>query len=264
MINCDTLFIIPSKASARLTPQCSMPPSKKAMMRIFTNMIQVILLSTRSRKNKTQEKIVALVYEHLAAEEIEKLDECYLFAHLKKRFMPWTSSDQLADNLHECHMKTLPFVGEKRKKTTKEETERLISKAILQERGRMQAQISSQIQNAIDNAIPSLFDASDDPLLHTTRHSNLFGSQSKLRRLQVPQTLVDLRLFLQEIRNDPMMISSRGENSAKKAEKTIEVKQEQDDEIDFWTDSYASEMMRYQLRSKHKTSWKRYLDNYEV
>ncbi|GKA72996.1 hypothetical protein Tco_0779212 [Tanacetum coccineum] len=46
------------------------------------------------------------------------------------------------------------------RKTTKEETERLISKAILQECGRMQAQISSQIQNAIDNAIPSLVDTS--------------------------------------------------------------------------------------------------------
>ncbi|GKF01483.1 hypothetical protein Tco_0028406 [Tanacetum coccineum] len=46
------------------------------------------------------------------------------------------------------------------RKTTKEETERLISKAILQKRGRMQAHISSQIQNEIDNAIPSLVDAS--------------------------------------------------------------------------------------------------------
>ncbi|GJU72419.1 hypothetical protein Tco_1263824 [Tanacetum coccineum] len=44
------------------------------------------------------------------------------------------------------------------RKTTKEETERLISKAILQERGGMHAQISSQIQNAIDNDIPSLVD----------------------------------------------------------------------------------------------------------
>ncbi|GJY55678.1 copia protein [Tanacetum coccineum] len=112
----------------------------------------------------------------------------YLFAHLKKRFMPRTSSDQLADNLHDVMMETLPsLVKEKvteqvkkevpaqvrdqvpvylaeglilERKTTKEETERLISKAILQERGRMQAQISSQIQNAIDNAIPSLVDAS--------------------------------------------------------------------------------------------------------
>ncbi|GJZ23152.1 hypothetical protein Tco_0560611 [Tanacetum coccineum] len=102
--------------------------------------------------------------------------------------MPRTSSDQLADNLHDVMMETLPsLVKEKvteqvkkevpaqvrdqvpvylaeglilERKTTKEETERLISKAILQERGRMQAQISSQIQNAIDNAIPSLVDAS--------------------------------------------------------------------------------------------------------
>ncbi|GJX95740.1 hypothetical protein Tco_0351538 [Tanacetum coccineum] len=91
----------------------------------------------------------------------------YLFVHLKKRFMPRTSSDQLADNLHDVMMETLPsLVKEKvteqvkkevpaqvrdqvlvylaeglilERKTTKEETERLISKAILQERGRMQA-----------------------------------------------------------------------------------------------------------------------------
>ncbi|GJR46319.1 hypothetical protein Tco_1314422 [Tanacetum coccineum] len=112
----------------------------------------------------------------------------YLFAHLKKRFMPRTSSDQLADNLHDVMMETLPsLVKEKvteqvkkevpaqvrdqvpvylakglilERKTTTEETERLISKAILNERGRMQEHISSQIQNAIDNAIPSLVDAS--------------------------------------------------------------------------------------------------------
>ncbi|GJU55194.1 hypothetical protein Tco_1228908 [Tanacetum coccineum] len=120
--------------------------------------------------------------------EITRNDMVYLFAHLKKRFMPRTSSDQLADNLHDVMMETLPsLVKEKvteqvkkevhvqvrnqvpvylaeglimERKLTKEETERLISKAILQERGHMQAQISSQIQNAIDNAIPSLVDAS--------------------------------------------------------------------------------------------------------
>ncbi|GJS10031.1 hypothetical protein Tco_0366827 [Tanacetum coccineum] len=87
----------------------------------------------------------------------------YLFAHLKKRFMPWTSSDQLADNLLDAMMETLPsLVKEKvteqvkkevpvqvrdqvpvylakglilERKMTKEETKRLISKAILQERG---------------------------------------------------------------------------------------------------------------------------------
>ncbi|GJT48073.1 hypothetical protein Tco_0974230 [Tanacetum coccineum] len=90
----------------------------------------------------------------------------YLFAHLKKRFMPRTSSDQLADNLHDVMMETLPsLVKEKvteqvkkevpvqvrdqvpvylaegfflERKSTKEETERLIA-AILQERGQIVA-----------------------------------------------------------------------------------------------------------------------------
>ncbi|GKF79357.1 hypothetical protein Tco_0234925, partial [Tanacetum coccineum] len=42
---------------------------------------------------------------------------------------------------------------------TKEEMERMIAKAILQERGNIQAKISLQIQNAIDNHIPSQVDA---------------------------------------------------------------------------------------------------------
>ncbi|GKA18377.1 hypothetical protein Tco_0698292 [Tanacetum coccineum] len=41
---------------------------------------------------------------------------------------------------------------------TKEEMERMIAKAILQERGNIQAEISSQIQKAIDNHIPSQVD----------------------------------------------------------------------------------------------------------
>ncbi|GKD30354.1 hypothetical protein Tco_1241132, partial [Tanacetum coccineum] len=91
--------------------------------------------------------------------------------------MTRTLSDQLADNLYDVIIETLPsLVKEKvteqvkkevptqvrdqvpvylakglilERKTTKEETKRLIFKAILQERGRIQAQISSQIQNAI-------------------------------------------------------------------------------------------------------------------
>ncbi|GJR09554.1 hypothetical protein Tco_0792206 [Tanacetum coccineum] len=102
--------------------------------------------------------------------------------------MPRTSSDQLVDNLHDVMMETLPsLVKEKvteqvkkevpmqvrdqvpvylteglilERKTTKEETKRLISKAILKERRRMQEHISLQIQNTIKNAIPSLVDAS--------------------------------------------------------------------------------------------------------
>ncbi|GJW76024.1 retrovirus-related pol polyprotein from transposon TNT 1-94 [Tanacetum coccineum] len=251
----------------------------------------------------------------------------YLFAHLKKRFMPRTSSDQLADNLHDVMMETLPsLVKEKvteqvkkevpaqvrdqvpvylaeglilERKTTKEETERLISKAILQERGRMQAQISSQIQNAIDNAIPSLVDASvrsymsghilhvhpaqvqsssvpeqqhqlylamkADPLLQQQDIAIWLALQMKFEKTQVPHTACRPSAVRTRDQDDPHDDAHpEGENSAKR-QKTSEYEayvsgesssgqdnveepgpstsgnQEQDDEFDFWTDSYASD-----------------------
>ncbi|GJR51172.1 hypothetical protein Tco_1401693 [Tanacetum coccineum] len=233
----------------------------------------------------------------------------YLFAHLKKRFMPRTSSDQLADNLHDVMMETLPsLVKAKRvekdnkglileRKTTKEETERLISKAILQERGRMQAHISSQIQNAIDNAIPSLVDASvrsymsghilhvhpaqvqsssvpeqqhqlylamkADPLLQQQDIAIWLALQMKFEKTQVPHTACRPSAVRTRDQDDPHDDAHpEGENSAKR-QKTSEYEayvsgesssgqdnveepgpstsgnQEQDDEFDFWTDSYA-------------------------
>ncbi|GJT64428.1 hypothetical protein Tco_1015908 [Tanacetum coccineum] len=251
----------------------------------------------------------------------------YLFAHLKKRFMPRTSSDQLADNLHDVMMETLPsLVKEKvteqvkkevpaqvrdqvpvylakglilERKTTKEETERLISKAILQERGRMQEQISSQIQNAIDNAIPSLVDASvrsymsghilhvhpaqvqsssvpeqqhqlylamkADPLLQQQDIAIWLALQMKFEKTQVPHTACRPSAVRTRDQDDPHDDAHpEGENSAKR-QKTSEYEayvsgesssgqdnveepgpstsgnQEQDDEFDFWTDSYASD-----------------------
>ncbi|GKB28150.1 hypothetical protein Tco_0867551 [Tanacetum coccineum] len=112
----------------------------------------------------------------------------YLFAHLRARFMPRNSFNTLADNLHDVMIKTLPTMIDKHikeqvmkqvpeqvrnhvpvyvaeglileRQKAKEETERLIAKAILQERGNIQAQISTQIKNAIANVIPSQVDAS--------------------------------------------------------------------------------------------------------
>ncbi|GJX50827.1 hypothetical protein Tco_0277672 [Tanacetum coccineum] len=159
-----------------------------------------------SREEQEARENVALVDEHLAAEEIEKLVEeytnvddssptrhddtsipgtriepemnkespeveivqekeeettkdtecgtkyCYTLTEQVKKEVPVQVRDQVPVYLAEG------LILER--KSTKEEMERLIAKAILQERGRMQAQISSQIQNAIDNAIPSLVDAS--------------------------------------------------------------------------------------------------------
>ncbi|GJW31982.1 hypothetical protein Tco_0052014 [Tanacetum coccineum] len=202
-------------------------------------------------------------------------------------FMPQKSSDQLANNLHDVMMEMLPsLVKEKvteqvkkevptqvrdqvpvyvakglimERKTTKEETERLISKAILQERGRMQAHISSQIQNAIDNAIPSLVDASvrsymSGHILHV--------HPAQVQSSSVPEQQHQLYLAMKDDPHDDA--HPEGENSAKR-QKTSEYEayvsgesssgqvnveepgpstlgnQEQDDEFDFWTDSYASD-----------------------
>ncbi|GKB14092.1 hypothetical protein Tco_0848015 [Tanacetum coccineum] len=62
--------------------------------------------------------------------------------------MPRTSSDQLADNLHDVIMETLPSL-------VKEKVTEQVKKEVL-----VQAQISSQVQSVIDNAIHSLVDAS--------------------------------------------------------------------------------------------------------
>ncbi|GKC56410.1 hypothetical protein Tco_1084008 [Tanacetum coccineum] len=112
----------------------------------------------------------------------------YLFVHLRERFMLRKSSDQLADDLHDVMAETLPSM--KKDHVTKqvkkqvpeqvrdqvlvyvvkglilerqkinEEMQRMVDKAILQERRNIQAQISSQIQKAIDDSIPSQVDAS--------------------------------------------------------------------------------------------------------
>ncbi|GJZ04578.1 hypothetical protein Tco_0537853 [Tanacetum coccineum] len=112
----------------------------------------------------------------------------YLFAHLQARFVPRKSLDTLADNLHDVMVETLPVMVDKHikdqvvkqvpkqvrnqvlvyvakglileRQKAKEERERLIAKAILQQFGNIQAQIQTYIDNAIANVIPSQVDAS--------------------------------------------------------------------------------------------------------
>ncbi|GJZ06488.1 retrovirus-related pol polyprotein from transposon TNT 1-94, partial [Tanacetum coccineum] len=131
------------------------------------------------------------IHTNLVSSDTEKLQELTdtphttsssSLPHKKKSF------DTLADNLHDVMVETLPTIVDKHVKKqvmqqvpeqvrnqvpvyvaeglilerqkAKEETERLIAKAILQERGNIQAQISTQIENAIANVIPSQVDAS--------------------------------------------------------------------------------------------------------
>ncbi|GKD41602.1 hypothetical protein Tco_1261809 [Tanacetum coccineum] len=155
------------------------------------------------------------------------------------------------------------------RKSTKEEMERLIAKAILQVRGSMQAQISSQIQNAIDNAIPSLVDAyvrsymsghilhvhpaqvqsssvpeqqhqlylamKANPLLQQQDIAIWLALQMKFEKTQVPQTACRSSAVRTRDQDDPHDDAHpEGENSP-----STSGNQEQDDEFDFWIESYA-------------------------
>ncbi|GKC53949.1 hypothetical protein Tco_1076694 [Tanacetum coccineum] len=224
----------------------------------------------------------------------------YLFEHLKERFLSRKSFDTLADHLQEVMVESLPtmvdtHIKEQVKKQvpeqvrdqvpvyvaeglilerqkTKEEMERMIAKAILQERGNIQAEISSQIQKAIDNQIPSQVDASvrsymSGHILHV--------HPAQTQTLSVPEQQYQLYLSMKD-NPQPSAVRPRdqddphddahpeGENSAKR-QKTSEYEayvsgesssrqvneeergpstsgnQEQEDDYDFWTDSYASD-----------------------
>ncbi|GJR72660.1 hypothetical protein Tco_0085025 [Tanacetum coccineum] len=249
-----------------------------------------------------------------------------LFAHLRARFMPRKSFDTLADNLHDVMVESLPDIVDKHvkkqvmqqvpeqvrnqvpvyvaeglileRKKAKEETERLIAKAILQERGNIQAQISTQIENAIANVIPSQVDASvrnymsghilhvhpaqsqtssvpeqqyqlylamkADPQLQQQDIAIWLALQMKFERHTVLQTACRTPAVRPRDQDDPHDDAHpEGENSAKR-QKTSEYEayvsgesssgqvfqeeqapstsgnQEQDDDFDFWTDSYAT------------------------
>ncbi|GJR84901.1 hypothetical protein Tco_0155686 [Tanacetum coccineum] len=180
----------------------------------------------------------------------------------------------------------------------KEETDKMIAKAMLQERGKLQAEISSQIQQAIDINIPSLVDASvrsymsghilhvhpaqpqtssvpeqqyqmylsmkADPQLQQQDITIWLALQMKFKTFQVPQTTCRTSAIRPRDQDDPHDDAhSKGENSAKRP-KTSEYEahvtgesfgqvnekeqgqsslrnQEQTDDYDFWTESYASD-----------------------
>ncbi|GKA76862.1 hypothetical protein Tco_0783323 [Tanacetum coccineum] len=385
---------IPERRSTPLTPPSPVPNVDKADEMILQDTLHVSLAEHKSREEHEARENVALVDEHLASKEIEKMvdgqenvvddssiprnDESnipgtrieprsnkespkveitkdkeveiteetlvvditnvvipvnlqgrygYLFAYLRARFMPRKSFNTLADNLHDVMVETLPTMVDKHikeqvmkqvpeqvrnqvlvyvaeglileRQKAKEETERLIAKAILQERGNIQAQILTQIENAIANVIPSQVDASvrsymsghilhvhpaqsqtssvpdqqyqlylamkADPQLQQQDIAIWLALQMKFERNTVPQTACRTPAVRPRDQDDPHDDAHpEGENSAKR-QKTSEYEayvsgesssgqvfqeeqapstsgnQEQDDDFDFWTDSYASD-----------------------
>ncbi|GJS22909.1 hypothetical protein Tco_0451541 [Tanacetum coccineum] len=152
--------------------------------------------------------VILSLTEHKSREEQEAGENValgrygYLFAHLKKRFMPRTSSDQLADNLHDVMMETLPSLVKEKMKFEKTQVP----------------------QTACRSSVVRTRDQ-DDP--HDDAHPE--GENSAKR-----QKTSEYEAYVSGE-------SSSGQVNVEEPGPSTLGNQEQDDEFDFWTDSYASD-----------------------
>ncbi|GJV06646.1 hypothetical protein Tco_1344302 [Tanacetum coccineum] len=262
----------------------------------------VIHVNANEEEEEITDEVSSRIHTDLVSSDTEKLQELtgrygYFFKHLRAKFLSRKSFDTLADHLQEVMVESLPTMVDKHikeqvkkqvpeqvkvqvpvyvakgllleRQQNKEETYKIIAKAILQERGKLQAEISLQIQNVIDTNIPSLVDASirsymSGHILHVhpaqPQTTSVQEQQYQLYLLMKvgPQTFV-VRPRDQDNPHDDA--HPEGKNSAKR-QKTSEYEahvtgessgqvnekeqgqsssrnQEQTDDYDFWTDSYA-------------------------
>ncbi|GJR15228.1 hypothetical protein Tco_0797880 [Tanacetum coccineum] len=217
------------------------------------------------------------IHTDLVSSDTEKLQELtgrygYLFEHLRAKFLSRKSFDTHADHLQEVMVESLPTMVDKH---IKEQVEKQVPEQVkvqVPERGRLQDEISSQIEQAIDNNIPYLVDAS---VRNYMSGHILHVHPAQPQTTSVPEQQYQLYLLM---KNNPQLTSavhprdqddphddapSEGENSAKR-QKTSEYEahvtressehvnkreqspsssgnQEQVDDYDFWTESYASD-----------------------
>ncbi|GJZ75110.1 hypothetical protein Tco_0639575 [Tanacetum coccineum] len=221
---------IPERRSTRLTPPAPVP--------------------TEAREN------VALVDEHLASEKIEKMvygqenivDDSSIPRNDEPN-IPGTRIEPRSD-------KESPKVEIDKEKEVKISKEK-------EERGNIQAQIKTRIDNAIANVIPSQVDASVRSYMSGYI---LYVHSAQSQTSSVPEQQYQLTSVVRpRDQDDPYDDAHpKGENSAKR-QKTSEYEayvsgesssgqvfqeeqapstsgnQEQDDDFNFWTDSYASD-----------------------
>ncbi|GJS61595.1 hypothetical protein Tco_0656379 [Tanacetum coccineum] len=155
------------------------------------------------------------------------------------------------------------------------EMEQMIAKAVLQERGNIQAKIFSQIQKAIDNHIPSQVDAlvrsymsghisSCSSLVSITKHQsvpdqtistisfheNVFQLQQQELAIWLGLQIKFKNLFREswhigkkDIEYDRYMSGESSSVQVNEEERGLSTlgNQEQVDDYDFWTDSYSSD-----------------------
>ncbi|GJW85340.1 retrovirus-related pol polyprotein from transposon TNT 1-94, partial [Tanacetum coccineum] len=139
-------------------------------------------------------------------------------------FLSRKSFDTLADHFQEVMVKSLPTMVDMH---IKEQVKKQVPEQVRDQvpRGNIQDEISSQIQKTIDNHIPSQVDASDEP--HDDAHPE--GDNSAKR-----QKTSEYEAYVSGE-------SSSGQDLQEELAPSTSGNQEQDDDFDFWTDSYASD-----------------------
>ncbi|GJS71025.1 hypothetical protein Tco_0703866 [Tanacetum coccineum] len=187
----------------------------------------------------------------------------YLFEHLKQRFLSRKSFDTLADHLQEVMVESLPIM--------KSIDNQIHSQVDASVRSYMSGHIlhvhpvQSQTQSVPEQQYQLYLSMKNDPQLQQQDIAIWLALQMKFENLQVQQTTCRPFAVRPRYQDDPHDDAHpEGENSAKR-QKTSEYKayvsgesssrqvneeergpstlgnQEQEDDYDFWTDSYASD-----------------------
>ncbi|GKD18836.1 hypothetical protein Tco_1207994, partial [Tanacetum coccineum] len=135
----------------------------------------------------------------------------YLFAHLRARFMPRKSLDTLADNLHDVMVETLPAMVDKH-----------IREQVMKQDGNMKFERNTVLQIACRTPAVHPRDQ-DDP--HDDAHPKGENIAKRQKTLEY-EAYVSGESSSRQVFQEEQAPSTSGN-------------QEQNDDFDFWTDSYA-------------------------
>ncbi|GJW17263.1 hypothetical protein Tco_0024699 [Tanacetum coccineum] len=244
----------------------------------------------RCREEQEAKENVALVDEHLASEEIEKMvegpEKCllmivqslgminsnipgtrmraqegcygYLFAHLRARFMPRKSFDTLADNLHDVMVETLPTMVDKhiKEQVMKQVPEQVQNQVLvnveifrLKSRHKLRMQLPMSFLLKLMHPYIVIYQQYQlylamkaDPQLQQQDIAIWLALQMKFEERRFTNKLhwqcgkktSECELY---VSGESIVWTSFQEEQAP----STSGNQEQDDDFDFWTNSYASD-----------------------
>ncbi|GJR01003.1 hypothetical protein Tco_0523987 [Tanacetum coccineum] len=230
---------IPERRSTRLTPPAPVPNVDKADEMILQDTLQVSLAEHKSHEEQEARENVALVDEHLASEEIEKMvdgqENVVVDSSIPRndesnirgtRIEP--RSNKESPEVEITKDKDVEITKDKEVEITKETPMVDITNVVIPVNVNDE---DEEITDEINNINCTLL-WKVDPQLQQQDIAIWLALQMKFERNMVPQTACRTPVVRPRDQDDPHDDAHpEGGNS----------NQEQDDDFDFWTDSYASD-----------------------